>query len=99
MTGCKAIVTNEREDDNEVHALMTRLSVPTAAGRCILLMFLFRGIATPTAELGRFPRTSTTMTKTLLAATACLTFFSVELGFAGDVADWCSWRGPLANGS
>jgi len=35
----------------------------------------------------------------LLVATACLVFISVRSGFAAEIADWRSWRGPLGNGS
>ena len=39
------------------------------------------------------------MSKAILVATAGLILLSLRLGFAADIADWRSWRGPLGNGS
>jgi outer membrane protein assembly factor BamB len=39
------------------------------------------------------------MRNKIVVATAWLAFFSTQLGFAADAADWRSWRGPLGNGS
>ena len=39
------------------------------------------------------------MPKKLLIAAVWLVFCSVRLGFAAEVPDWRSWRGPLGNGS
>lgn len=35
----------------------------------------------------------------ILVASAWLVIFSVRLGFAADLSDWRSWRGPQGNGS
>lgn len=39
------------------------------------------------------------MLNRILIAASCMIFFVVRSGHSADVADWCSWRGPLGNGS
>lgn len=44
-------------------------------------------------------RISLTMPNRSLVGTTCLVLLLVQLGFAAEVPDWRSWRGPLGNGS